>query len=178
MPTRDHETPDRGLAVVTGASSGIGLELARWCARHGFDLVIVADEHHIEDAAADLRRDHVEVTAVEGVLLQPEGRVLLVVEPELLQRLAFRGHGDRAGAALLQREPSALEVGLLGRPARLAPPHAQFVVEPNGRLLGARAVLARAPPHLDGRLAGRGAGHHAPPSSLKSQASRSTRRIR
>jgi NAD(P)-dependent dehydrogenase (short-subunit alcohol dehydrogenase family) len=31
------------LAVVTGASSGIGLELARICANDGFDLVIAAD---------------------------------------------------------------------------------------------------------------------------------------
>jgi len=36
-------TLPRPLAVVTGASSGIGLELACACARHGFDLVIAAD---------------------------------------------------------------------------------------------------------------------------------------
>jgi uncharacterized protein len=34
---------NRPLAVVTGASSGIGLELARECARNGFDLVLAAD---------------------------------------------------------------------------------------------------------------------------------------
>jgi short-subunit dehydrogenase len=34
----------RPLAVVTGASSGIGLELAKQAARNGFDLVIGADE--------------------------------------------------------------------------------------------------------------------------------------
>jgi short-subunit dehydrogenase len=33
----------RPLAVVTGASSGIGLELAKQCAEHGFDLVVAAD---------------------------------------------------------------------------------------------------------------------------------------
>ena len=31
------------LAIVTGASSGIGFELARCCAEKGFDLVIAAD---------------------------------------------------------------------------------------------------------------------------------------
>jgi short-subunit dehydrogenase len=34
----------RPLAVVTGASSGIGFELARMCAEHGFDLILAADE--------------------------------------------------------------------------------------------------------------------------------------
>jgi short-subunit dehydrogenase len=33
----------RPFAIVTGASSGIGLELARLCAREGFDLLVVAD---------------------------------------------------------------------------------------------------------------------------------------
>src|SRR5262249_39804759 len=44
----------RPLAVVTGASSGIGFELAKQCAEHGFDLVIVADEPAINQAADDL----------------------------------------------------------------------------------------------------------------------------
>ncbi len=43
----------RPLAVVTGASTGIGYELARVCARNGFDLVVVADENRIEIAAQD-----------------------------------------------------------------------------------------------------------------------------
>ncbi len=36
--------PERKFAVVTGASTGIGLELARECAKHDFDLLIAADE--------------------------------------------------------------------------------------------------------------------------------------
>jgi len=40
----------RPLAVVTGASSGIGYELAKLCAEHGHDLVIAADEPSIVEA--------------------------------------------------------------------------------------------------------------------------------
>src|SRR3569833_1984797 len=43
------------LSVVTGASSGIGLELAKCCARDGMALLIVADEPEIDEAAEVLR---------------------------------------------------------------------------------------------------------------------------
>ncbi|TIW83757.1 MAG: SDR family NAD(P)-dependent oxidoreductase, partial [Mesorhizobium sp.] len=54
------------LAVVTGASSGIGRELAKLCAKDGYDLVIVADEPAIEQAAEALRSHGVSVDAVEA----------------------------------------------------------------------------------------------------------------
>ena len=37
----------KGLAVVTGASTGIGYELAKCAARDGYDLIVVADEERI-----------------------------------------------------------------------------------------------------------------------------------
>ncbi|HVV27765.1 MAG TPA: SDR family NAD(P)-dependent oxidoreductase [Rhizomicrobium sp.] len=43
------------FSIVTGASTGIGLELAKCCAQDGYDLLIAADEPEIEDAAAELR---------------------------------------------------------------------------------------------------------------------------
>jgi len=43
------------LAVVTGASSGIGLELAKQFAQHGFDLVVAAEDQEIESVAVELR---------------------------------------------------------------------------------------------------------------------------
>jgi short-subunit dehydrogenase len=45
----------RPLAIVTGASSGIGFELAKLCAENGFDLIIAADEPAIDTAADALR---------------------------------------------------------------------------------------------------------------------------
>ena len=48
---------DRPLAVVTGASSGIGYELAVQFAEHGFDLMVVAEDDGISSAAEKLRRD-------------------------------------------------------------------------------------------------------------------------
>ena len=43
-----HQEPDPGtdrpLALVTGASSGIGLELARQFVEHDFDIIITAED--------------------------------------------------------------------------------------------------------------------------------------
>lgn len=56
-----HDT--RPLAAVTGASSGIGYELARQFAEHGFDLVVTGYSEKINDAARDLRAMGAEVDA-------------------------------------------------------------------------------------------------------------------
>ncbi len=45
----------RLLAVVTGASSGIGRELAKQFAEHDYDLVIAAEDAELTGAAAELR---------------------------------------------------------------------------------------------------------------------------
>jgi uncharacterized protein len=64
---------DRPLAVVTGASSGIGLELAREFVEHDFDVVMAADDDGIEAAAAGLRKPEGVVLAVQGDLSEPHG---------------------------------------------------------------------------------------------------------
>jgi uncharacterized protein len=61
------------LAVVTGASSGIGRELARCCAQGGYDLVIAADQDEIMDAKRDLESLGVTVDAVEADLATQQG---------------------------------------------------------------------------------------------------------
>src|SRR5919202_5118212 len=43
----------RHLAVVTGASSGIGYQLAKQFAEHGYDLVVAAEDPGIATAARD-----------------------------------------------------------------------------------------------------------------------------
>jgi uncharacterized protein len=67
------ESSTRPLAVVTGASSGIGLELARQFAEHGFDLVIAAEDAGIDAAARDLGSEDGSVEAVQVDLATREG---------------------------------------------------------------------------------------------------------
>jgi short-subunit dehydrogenase len=67
-------TRDKGkLAIVTGASTGIGYELAKRCAEDGFDLLIAADEPEIQQAADDFKRLGVDVEAIEADLATTEG---------------------------------------------------------------------------------------------------------
>lgn len=61
------------LAIITGASTGIGFELASIAAEEGFDLIVVANEDLIHAAAADFRLHGTEVTPVEADLSTFEG---------------------------------------------------------------------------------------------------------
>jgi uncharacterized protein len=85
-------TETRPLAVVTGASSGIGLELARQFAEHGYDLIIAAEDDAIDTAARELSNG----TAVEAVKVD-------LATPDGVERLyaRIREHGDQLEAVAL-----------------------------------------------------------------------------
>jgi short-subunit dehydrogenase len=68
-----NNSPTRPLAVVTGASSGIGLELARLFAEDGFDLIVAAEDAAIATAARELQSDGGSVEPVQVDLGRAEG---------------------------------------------------------------------------------------------------------
>lgn len=92
----------RELAIVTGASSGIGYELAKLCAQKNFDLLIAADQPAIEQAAGDFRRLGVNVDAVQADLATVEG----------VEKL-YAAVGARAVGALLANAGHGLGGGFL-----------------------------------------------------------------
>lgn len=86
----------RSLAIVTGASTGIGLELAKQCARNGFDLLIAADDPAVEEAAKELRALGVTVETVLADLATHDGvdKLCAAVKGRPVDALlANAGHG-------------------------------------------------------------------------------------
>jgi short-subunit dehydrogenase len=89
--------------VITGASSGIGLELARQFATAGFDLIVAAEDEAIVDVAAELT-DGVAAEAVQADLATRAGVAQLVRRIETggrpVQALALNA-GVGAGGAFV-----------------------------------------------------------------------------
>src|SRR5829696_6746054 len=96
---------ERPLAVVTGASAGIGYELAKLCAQNGFDLVVAADQPKIVHAAQDFRMLGADAEPVETDLATLEGVDRLydaIGDSPVAALLANAGHG--LGKAFLDQD--------------------------------------------------------------------------
>ena len=105
MATAAHPRSSRPLAIVTGASSGIGYYLAKECADRGFDLLIAADEPEIEKAANNLRGFSVNVDTIEVDLATTEGvdRLLAAANGRSIDYLLANA-GRELGRAFLDQD--------------------------------------------------------------------------
>ena len=93
----------RPLAVVTGASSGIGLHLARICGENGHDLIVAADRD-LDVALPTLRGTGAQVESLEVDLSTTAGvdqLLALIGNRKVDALLANAGHG--LGHAFLEQ---------------------------------------------------------------------------
>jgi uncharacterized protein len=89
--------PPRPLALVTGASAGIGAELARELARHGHDLVLTARRGEAMEAlAVELRQFGTSATVITADLSRP-GAALALAEDIAARGLAIDVLVNNAG---------------------------------------------------------------------------------
>ena len=127
------------FAIVTGASTGIGLEIAKLAARDGYDLLVVADEPLV-DASAALKDYGVEVHSVEADLASEEGvaRLLEAAGGRPVDVLvANAGHG--LGRAFLDQDPAdwrhVIDTNITGTLLLIQPVAKQMVARNEGRIL-------------------------------------------
>ena len=105
MANTNNTRNSRPLAIVTGASSGIGYHLARQCAKNGFDLVVAADDSVINKAANDFRALGAVVDVAETDLATTQGvdELYAAIKGRAVEALlANAGHG--LGGAFLDQD--------------------------------------------------------------------------
>src|SRR5579871_3543804 len=73
MADKQNSKSGKKLAVVTGASKGIGYYLADECASHGYDLIVAADEERINEAVEGFRARGVDAQPVQADLSTTKG---------------------------------------------------------------------------------------------------------
>lgn len=139
----------RKLAIVTGASSGIGLEIAKLAAQDGYDLIVAADTPFVEAGPA-LKDLGANVEQVEGDLATQNGL------DQLLRRV-----GDRPVDVLVANAGHGLGHGFLDQ----SPAEWQHVINTNitGTLLLIQPIVRRMVQRGEGKvlITGSIAGHLA-----------------
>ncbi|HEU5151352.1 MAG TPA: SDR family NAD(P)-dependent oxidoreductase [Iamia sp.] len=110
MPAAD----TRPLGVVTGASTGIGLGIARALAGEGYDLVVAADEPAIHEAATELRAQPVQADlgTREGVVALADAVAGRPVDALVLN--AGIGVNGRFVETPIEEHLRVLEVNIVG----------------------------------------------------------------
>lgn len=100
--TMTDPTDARPLALITGASSGIGLELARQFAEHGYDLLVNAEDDSINAVAVQLRATGVQVEPVQADLRRYEGverlYAAVLAQPREIEAAALNAGVGQGGA--------------------------------------------------------------------------------
>lgn len=147
---------NRPFAVVTGASSGIGFELARQCIEHDFDLLICADDDGIEQAARHLGEAGAVVEAVCADLSTFDGCEKLVDAVNASNRnldALLLNAGIGVGGAFLNNDLEdelrmiGLNVGAVVHLAKRLVP--RMVTRGQGRVLITASVASTSPaPYL------------------------------
>ena len=145
---------DRLAALVTGASSGIGRELAMLLARDGHDLVLVArDEARLEAFARELSDRHgARSTVVARDLAAPDGPESLLseirragIEPDILVNNAGVGVWGLFAETDLSRELEMIRVNVVALTALAKGVLPRMLARRSGKILNVASTAAFQP---------------------------------
>ncbi|MDO5658425.1 MAG: SDR family NAD(P)-dependent oxidoreductase [Paracoccus sp. (in: a-proteobacteria)] len=145
----------RPLALVTGGSAGIGLELAKLLAAGGYELIVTGSSDRTAKAAQDLRATGVPVTPVQSDLSTPEGvaSVVAAVGTRPLDALILNAGIATGGASFLDM-PLERHLGLIdlniGSTVRLCHALLPNVIAAEGKVLMVSSLSATTPTPYEG----------------------------
>lgn len=128
------------LAVITGASTGIGRELAKLASDDGYDLIIVADEPEIGVAATQISGNITRVEPVEVDLATIEGndQLLKVIGSRKIDILIANA-GRGLGHAFIEQSPAdwrkVIDTNVTGTTYLLQKAAQKMVAQGDGRIL-------------------------------------------
>lgn len=157
MAKKKTEAATRPLALVTGASSGIGLELARVFLQNGFDLLIAAEDPGIEQAKAELSQPGALVDSLQVDLATYDGVERLYQRAQQLGRpvdvLAVNAGvgvgGDFARETDLKAELNLIQLNITSAVHLTKRVVRDMVARGEGRILFTSSIAAVLPAPLE-----------------------------
>ncbi|MDH4555890.1 SDR family oxidoreductase [Pseudomonas sp. BN417] len=156
------EQKHQGVALITGASTGIGATYARRLAERGYDLLLVArDQARLEALAAQLREQagvKVEVMKADLTDRADLNRVAQRLRSDAAISLLVNNAGVAISGSLLDtdldRFDAMIQLNVVAVTHLAAAAAANFVAQGRGTLINIASVLALAPEMFNGTYSG------------------------
>jgi len=138
------------FAIITGASTGIGFELATIAAKAGYDILVVADEPLIDAAARDFEQFGTNVKSVEADLSTIDGvDTLLAAAGGRQIDVLCANAGTGTGGAFLDQEVRnwrhAIDTNVTGTIYLLQQVLRDMVVRDDGKVLVTGSIAGYIP---------------------------------
>ncbi|NIJ20215.1 short-subunit dehydrogenase [Sphingomonas naasensis] len=138
------------LAIITGASTGIGFELATLAAKDGYDLIVVADEPLIDASAEDFRQFGTNVQSVQADLATIDGvDTLLAAAGGRTSDLLAANAGIGTGGPFLEQEVASwrhsIDTNVTGTVYLLQKVLADMVARGSGKVLVTGSIAGYIP---------------------------------